>query len=196
MILKPKMTVGNPKALIYRRFIGIEKSLNLNALYLTSDGKYWTFDSQTETFTEFELAVPTTTRIVSIPNVNTIVQYKDEYFRYTTLDGWGTVQLGQQNVLSASFNDIAKYQMNKYYFVGSFDFMIKGSIEGSVGQYIKGNIVPLNSFNIKFYDDVDLSPDDLVVIDNKLFAVENVETSYKQQPKAYKIYFATLNNIL
>lgn len=100
------------------------------------------------------------------------------------------------NILSAKFNNIAKYQTNKYYYVGSFDYMIKGSIEGTTAQYIKGNIIPLKSLNIKYSDDIELSPDDLVVIENRLYSVENPETVLKQQPKPYKIYFATLNNIL
>lgn len=100
------------------------------------------------------------------------------------------------NILNAKFNNIAKYQTNKYYYIGSFDYMIKGSIDGTITQYIKGNIIPLKSLNIKYSDDVELSPDDLVVIENRLYSVENPETVLKQQPKPYKIYFATLNNIL
>ena len=100
-------------------------------------------------------------------------------------------------MLNASFNNIAKYHTNKYYYVDSFAFVIKGSIEGTTAQYIKGNIIPLTSLNIKFYeDDIALSTDDLVVIDGHLYSVENPETSIKQQPKPFKIHFATLNNIL
>ena len=92
---------------------------------------------------------------------------------------------------------IAKYQKNAYYYAGSFPFMLRGSVSGSTSQYIKGNIVPLTSMNIKYFDDsVDLQVDDLVVVDGKLYSVENPETDFKFQPKGYKIHFATLNNIL
>ena len=100
-------------------------------------------------------------------------------------------------LLSALYNNVGKYQTNKYYFSGSFDYMIKGSIEGTTSQYIKGNILPLTSLNIKYFDDdISLSVDDLVVIDGKLYSVEDPETTIKQQPKPFKIYFATLNSIL
>lgn len=92
---------------------------------------------------------------------------------------------------------IAKYQKNAYYYAGSFSFMLRGSVSGSTSQYIKGNIVPLTSMNIKYFDDsLDLQVDDLVVVDGKLYSVENPETDFKFQPKGYKIHFVTLNNIL
>lgn len=94
-------------------------------------------------------------------------------------------------------SNIAKYQKNAYYYAGSFAFMIRGSISGSTSQYIKGNIVPLTSMNIKYFsDDIKLDVDDLVVVDGRLYGVENPETSIKYQPKTYNIYFVTLNNIL
>jgi len=201
MRLKPRSTTRNPKALLYKRFIGLEKSANLQTIYKTvSDNLFWTFDCTTLTFTQIASSlVPQTSTLVSITDSTTILQYQGKYFRYGST-GWKNItDLPSSGVtlLSASFNNIAQYQMNKYYFVGSFDFMIKGSIEGTTAQYIKGNIIPLSALNIKYFDDnINLSPDDLVVIENKLFSVENPETTIKQQPKPFKIYFATLNNIL
>ena len=87
--------------------------------------------------------------------------------------------------------------MNRYYFSGSFDFMYKGSIEGTTVQYLKGNIIPLTAFNIKYFnDDINLSVDDLVVIDKQLYSVENPETVLKRSPKPFAIHYATLNSIL
>lgn len=101
------------------------------------------------------------------------------------------------NTLFPKIATIAKYQKNAYYYVGSFAFMLRGSVSGSTSQYIKGNIVPLTSMNIKYFDDsVDLQVDDLVVVNGKLYSVENPETDFKFQPKGYKIHFVTLNNIL
>ena len=100
-------------------------------------------------------------------------------------------------LLSATFNNIGKYQTNTYYYVGSFDYMIKGTISGTTTQFIKGNIIPLTSLNIKYFDDdIDLAPDDLVVIEGHLYSVENPETVLKQLPKPFKVHFATLNSIL
>ena len=208
MRLKPKSTTKNPRALLYKRFIGLEKSVTLNIVYNTTDGLFWTFDNQTLEFTQVESSAlgqgTTITRVNQFPESNniqpTILNYQGTYFRYNIDLGWekttNVSDLGL-TLLNASFNNVARYQTNKYYFVGSFDYVIKGSIEGTTAQYIKGNIIPLTSLNIKHYEDsIKLSPDDLVVVDGHLYSVENPETVIKQQPKPFKIYFATLNNIL
>ena len=199
MKLKPKSTVKNPKALVYKRFIGLEKTLNLNAVYkTTTDNLLWVFDNNSLNFTQIESSLmPLGATTISVTGT-TILQYLTTYFQYT-LQGWEKVtNISGQGItlLNAKFGNVAKYQTNKYYYAGSFDYMIKGSIEGTTVQYIKGNIIPLTALNIKYFDDVELSPDDLVVIENHLYSVENPETVLKQQPKPFKIYFATLNNIL
>ena len=208
MKLKPKSTVHNKKALIYRRFIGLERSLNLNVIYKTNiDNKFWTFDCENAIFEPIDSTlIPTTSTIKVIPNSNTYLTYQDKYFAYvntaevgeTPVYEWSQVDFAQnKTLLSATFNNIGKYQTNKYYYVGSFDYMIKGSVEGTTSQFIKGNFIPLTSMNIKYFDDsANLSVDDLVVIDKKVFAVENPETVNKMQPRPYKVYFATLNAIL
>ena len=200
MKLKPKSTVKNPKALLYKRFIGLEKSLSLSIIYNTiSDGKFWTFDNLELSFALIEQSqIPQGANITPINDFSSILQYQDKYFRYNGLEWQKITEIGQDiTLLSATFNNIAKYQTNKYYFVGSFDYVVKGSIEGTTTQYIKGNIIPLTSLNIKHFDDeINLSPDDLVVIDKNLYSVESPETDIKQQPKPFKVYFATLNNIL
>lgn len=199
MKLKPKSTVKNPLALQYKRFIGLEKSINLQTIYNTEDGIFWSFDNLTLVFSKIESTlIPSTSKVIQVYDFSSVLQYQDKYFRYNGLEWQKIDQLNQDiTLLSATFNNIAKYQTNKYYFVGSFDYVIKGSIEGTTVQYVKGNIIPLTSLNIKYFsDDIDLSTDDLVVIDGRLYSVENPETSIKQQPKPYKIHFATLNSIL
>ena len=203
MRLKPKSTVKNPLALQYKRFIGLEKSINLQTIYKTTINNkslFWSFDNLTLTFSQIESSlIPSTSKIVQITPFTSILQYQDNYFRYNDALGWQKVEdLGQNTtLLSAGFNNIGKYQTNKYYFVGSFDYIIKGSISGTTTQYVKGNIIPLTSLNIKFFsDDIELTQDDLVVIDGRLYSVENPETTIKQQPKPFKIHFATLNSIL
>lgn len=200
MKLKPKSTVFNPRALLYKRFISLEKSVNPNYVYNTvSDGYLWTFDNVEMKFFRLDISLlPNNAIATRVEDFTSVLQYKDKYFRYTGV-AWQEISTLEQGItlLSSRFNNIAKYQTNKYYFVGSFDFMIKGSIEGTTAQYIKGNIIPLTSLNIKhFNDDITLSPDDLVVVDGHLYSVENPETNIKQQPRPYKVYFATLNSIL
>lgn len=318
MKLKPKSTVKNPKALLYKRFINLEKSENLNAVYKTQDNKFWLFDFTYKEFIEIKEDKITPKSKIILIYTNWVYIYQNIYFKYLSNSKWGwfdfpveklstddvlerteivnsdssisgeitnfniltkatpqnktistrvlgldsnlyikiygknivtqetvifaEIQTSGMKTIEIPFKDeiliekieykltneknedreiywniifhteivsieslgklgfnsiIGKYQTNKYYYSGSFDYIIKGSIEGTTTQYVKGNIVPLTSLNIKFYDDdITLTTDDLVVIDGHLYSVENPETVYKQQPKPFKIHFATLNNML
>ena len=84
MKMKPKSTVHNPKALVYRRFIGLEKSVNLGTVYFTTvDSKYWTFDVETLTFQPFDSSlIITSTNIVDIATNTTILTYLDKFFYF------------------------------------------------------------------------------------------------------------------
>ena len=198
MTLKPKSTVHNPLALVFRRFTVINESFTVENIYMTvADNKYWVFDNQKLSFIEVDNAViSTSTKVTNVFNYN-VLQYQKLYFKYNGASWESIEDISGLTLLSALYNNVGKYQTNKYYFSGSFDYMIKGSIEGTTSQYIKGNILPLTSLNIKYFDDdISLSVDDLVVIDGKLYSVEDPETTIKQQPKPFKIYFATLNSIL
>lgn len=198
MKLKPKSTVHNPLALVFRRFTVINESFTVENIYMTvADNKYWVFDNQKLSFIEVGNAViSTSTKVTNVFNYN-VLQYQKLYFKYNGASWESIEDISGLTLLSALYNNVGKYQTNKYYFSGSFDYMIKGSIEGTTSQYIKGNILPLTSLNIKYFDDdISLSVDDLVVIEGKLYSVEDPETTIKQQPKPFKIYFATLNSIL
>ena len=198
MKLKPKSTVHNPLALVFRRFTVINESFTVENIYMTvADNKYWVFDNQKLSFIEVDNAViSTSTKVTNVFNYN-VLQYQNLYFKYNGASWERIEDISGLTLLSALYNNVGKYQTNKYYFSGSFDYMIKGSIEGTTSQYIKGNILPLTSLNIKYFDDdISLSVDDLVDIDGKLYSVEDPETTIKQQPKPFKIYFATLNSIL
>ena len=198
MKLKPKSTVHNPLALVFRRFTVINESFTVENIYMTvADNKYWIFDNQKLSFIEVDNAViSASTKVTNVFNYN-VLQYQKLYFKYNGASWESIEDISGLTLLSALYNNVGKYQTNKYYFSGSFDYMIKGSIDGTTSQYIKGNILPLTSLNIKYFDDdISLSVDDLVVIDGKLYSVEDPETTIKQQPKPFKIYFATLNRIL
>lgn len=198
MKLKPKSTVHNPLALVFRRFTVINESFTVENIYMTvADNKYWIFDNQKLSFIEVDNAViSASTKVTNVFNYN-VLQYQKLYFKYNGARWESIEDISGLTLLSALYNNVGKYQTNKYYFSGSFDYMIKGSIEGTTSQYIKGNILPLTSLNIKYFDDdISLSVDDLVVIEGKLYSVEDPETTIKQQPKPFKIYFATLNSIL
>lgn len=198
MKLKPKSTVHNPLALVFRRFTVINESFTVENIYMTvADNKYWIFDNQKLSFIEVDNAIiSASTKVTNVFNYN-VLQYQKLYFKYNGASWESIEDISGLTLLSALYNNVGKYQTNKYYFSGSFDYMIKGSIEGTTSQYIKGNILPLTSLNIKYFDDdISLTVDDLVVIEGKLYSVEDPETTIKQQPKPFKIYFATLNSIL
>lgn len=201
MRMKFKSTTLSPRALVYRRFINIETSINLQKLYYTTATmEYWAFDNVSLSFNKIESElVPTSTSVVQIASNTTILQYQSTYFRFngTSWEKITDVSSAGLTLLSASYNNIGKYQTNKYYFVGSIDCMQKGGVGFSTTQYLKGNIMPLTSLNIKFFNDlIKVLPDDLVVFHDRLFSVESVEEDHKHQPKDYTVHFLTLNSIL
>lgn len=197
MKLKPKSTTNNVRALLYRRYTDIEKSYSANTVYITEeDNKIWVFDKESLSFIELPKSINTATaNKIFVATGTTILEYANHKFVYLNFI-WQETDTDELS-LALRFANIGKYQTNKYYFVGSFDYVIKGSVEETTVQYIKGNKAPLQSFNIKHYnDEVNITPDDLVVIDNRLYAVEDVSTDYKLQPKRFAIHFATLTSIV
>ena len=91
-----------------------------------------------------------------------------------------------KNILGLESNSIGKYQINKYYYNGSFDFMMRGDMEKAEVQYVKGLITPATSFEIRTFDDsIKLDHDDLVVIDGMLYAIESVSVTQKRVPKKF-----------
>lgn len=198
MILKPKKTTGEPKALLYRRYIGLERSENLQTIYKTiEDNKYWLYDSVKKEFSEINASeVPQTSEIQQVQSGVSVLKYQNILYKYINF-AWQVVESTDVQPLSLKFNNVAKYQVNKYYFVGSFDFTSTGGVESTTTQYLKGNIMPLVSFDIKHYNDyVNLQPDDLVVIKGHLYSVENPSWDHKHMPKDFYVYYATLNSIL
>ena len=209
MKLKPRTTTKNVRALLYRRFTAIQSSADHLVFYRTAEAStlgtiyhYWTFNAGKA---EFDLADDIYVQGDEVVDVGAttfafvrgFAENPVRIFTYTAY-GWAyadTTALTTQ--IPVNFAQARQYQINKYYFVKSFDFMMNGSISGTTGQYIKGNIVPITSFNIKHFDDsLNLAVDDLIVINGKLYSVENPEIEHKHQPRDYNVYFATLNNIL
>ena len=206
MKMKFKSTTLAPRISVYKRFIGIEQSMSLQTIYKTvADNLYWAFNNETKEFYNIEQElVPDGVTTISVDGTK-ILTYMGTYYSYvydsaTQTYSWSSTTTPPQlltNVISAKSNNIGKYQINKYYFVGTIDCMQKGSLEETTTQYLKGNIMPLVSGNIKFFNDyIKVSPDDLIVWHGRLYSVERVEQDHKHQPKDYTVYFATLNSIL
>jgi len=206
MKMKFKSTTLSPRISVYKRFIGIEQSMSLKVVYMTSaDGLYWTFNNDTKAFEELEEERVADNATIITVSGSTILAYMGTYYTYeydseTEEYGWVSTTTSPEtlnDVLKVKYANIGKYQLNKYYFVGTIDNMQKGSLSETTTQPLKGNIMPLKSTNIKFFNDyVKVAPDDLLVWHGRLYSVESVEIDHKHQPKDYSIYFATINSIL
>ena len=201
MFLKPHNTNLNPPALVYRRFNNLAESFSALTRYKTSDNNYWIFNKETENFEPFDnslISGGATYNTIVVTDFSSYFQYLKNYYYYNESEWVKTQSLPSGvTLLSVQFANIGKYQTNKYYYAGTIDYTIKGGESGGTTQYIKGNIIPFTSMQIKYFDDtMELKPDDLVVIDGNLYSVENPETTIKFQPRPFKIFFATLNNIL
>lgn len=211
MRLKPKSSVKNPRALLYRRYTDIANATTTKAFYKTTiDNKFWVFN-----ITDF-IEVPAETvssisdkTIVEVDSAvggttPTLLKFETNIWKYMvepgtppTIFGWTRISSADTPPLSAQFGSIARYQLNKYYYVGSFDYMIRGSVEGSETQPLSGLITPLTSFEIKTFDDtLQIDHDDLIVIDGHLYSVEALTAEVKRMPKPFVIHFATLNSVL
>ena len=196
MILKPKSTPLNERALVYKRYTDLALSVDRKYVYYTENrvsvSKYWYFNALTLTFVETE---PTETYIKVDPKA--VYGYYNRCYQFNLdTNTWELLDVSSLTERIKS-STVGKYQINKYYFTGSFDYVVKGAIEGSITQPTKGLITPLSSFNICYYDrHIKLREDDLVVIDRHLYSVENPIIDHKHTPKDYTIYFATLNSLL
>lgn len=204
-LLKPRKTTFNPKLAVYRRFTRIEKSLSLKILFKcpkqNSNFDYFAFDYDNQHFVKVNDNVPSNVQLVTITSSSQIFQSGTNYFYWDTVHyKWQkttTLPVGYTSLANAGFSNIGRYQTNTYYFVGSIDYIITGEVAGTKTQPIKGNIMPLTSMNIKYYDDyLNLDEEDLVVVDGHLYSVESPDYSIKHSPRPYKIYYATLNSIL
>lgn len=200
MRLKPKNTTLNPRALLYKRFTSIEKASTLNSVYKTViDNKFWTFNAENLSFAEITTDF-TPVNVINVISNSTCLSFSKNgtihYFKYQ--DGWQEISSGDGlTLLSATYNNVGNYQTNKYYFSGTFSYIKKGAVEGSTTQYIKGNIIPLDAFSIQYYDDyINIEIDDLVVINGRLYSVQNPITDHKHQPKDYTIYSVDLMSVL
>lgn len=201
MFLKPKMTYKHSRATLYRRFTNIETSNSLKTVYkTTADNLLWLFNADTKAFERLSVDFGND-YVVTLINGSTILQYGNVYYHYVAVQDepnrWEeTTDTENMTLLSAQYANIGRITTNKYYRVCSFDYILKGDIEGTTTQPIRGNITPLESFTIKhFNDSVNLAQDDLVVINKRLYSVENPTVDHKHLPNDYSIYTVTLNSV-
>lgn len=205
MNLKPKKTTFNPKALVYRRFSRIERSRENLVAYdcigNDSSHNYFIFDTEKGFVSISNEVFSTATKVIQVTAASQIFQYQDKYYQWRTIQKvWLALSIlpsDYTTLAQTGWSNMGKYQMNAYYFVGSVDFIITGEVAGTKTQPIKGQIMDLESMNIKYYNDkIIMSEEDLVVVNGKLYSVESPDYSIKHMPRPYKIYYATLNSVL
>ena len=209
-ILKPKKTTLNPRALVYRRVTRIIESKITSMVYSCAkiDGTYayYMYDKDTDAMVLVNVnTLDINPSIISIPNDLIVLTSGTNYFYWNKNYNFGvgrwetssTMPINYSTLLDAGFTPIGKINTNAYYYVGAIDFVITGEVAGTKTQPIKGNIMPLTSMNIKYFDDfIDLEEDDMVVVNGALYSVESPDYSIKHQPRPYKVYYATLNSVL
>ena len=97
MRMKPKSTVHNTRALLYKRYTDLETSSALKALYITSDNKAWIFDVDSQGFLPYDgdrsLFGDNIINVVTNQEEFDVVTYRNIYFYYVmnfynTKGGW------------------------------------------------------------------------------------------------------------
>lgn len=207
-ILKPKKTTFNAPALVYRRFTRLESSRQKSIVFkcLQKDNvsySYWVFDLEQQKFVSTEdTNLSNNTTYVLITTDKQVYQSGQYYFVWLKyINNWyktTTLPEDYTTLENAGYSNIGtKYQTNQFYCVGQINYIITGEVAGTKTQPIKGVIMPLQSMNIKYYDDgLTLDQEDLVVVNGALYTVEDPDYSIKHMPRPYKIYYATLNSIM
>ena len=202
MKMKPRTTVHNERAVLFRRYSDIDESVVQKFYYKTvvdDTTRYWKFDVLKVNFVEITADDLVFLTAVNVTNTTQYFHFKGYYYHFSPSVGWVRTETVNSQTLADEIKvpSIAKYQTNRYYFVGYFDYMIRGGVESADVQPIKGLITPSESMTIRtFSDDIKLDHDDLVVIGKRLYSIESMETVRKMQPKPFCIYTATLNSIL
>ena len=101
MRLKPKSTVHNPRAILYRRFTDIETAINSNrvTIYHTEDGKYWVFSQDVMRFLEWTDKVDEN-KVVEVGGTNfeTILSYKNVRYLYVIRNGKGKWSITKSDI--------------------------------------------------------------------------------------------------
>lgn len=214
MNIKPKKTTFNSPALVYRRVTRTFSALSYLNVYKcenhNGDLLYFVFDKDEVDFVEIELPELEHELIVVGTSSTMVFTTKDQngkiyYFYWNSIannnnGAWvksETIPESYTTLRQAGFANIGKYQTNAYVYVGQVDYIITGEVAGTKTQHIKGLIMPLQSMNIKYYDDsCVIDEEDLVVVNGALYSAESPDYSIKHMPRPYKIYYVTLNSIL
>lgn len=102
----------------------------------------------------------------------------------------GSVKAVGLSYLESLSKDI---ELNKYFYHSTFNYMPLDDTSENTTQYVKGAIMKEETRSIKWEtDNVPLEPNDIVVIDNKAYLVEDILVNQKVGMNVRKSYTATL----
>lgn len=81
MRLKPKSTVHNDRAILFRRYTDLEQSFGKRVLYRTRDGKLWLFSSESQNFVEYTGETSGFSQIINAYSETDVTKFKIFQFR-------------------------------------------------------------------------------------------------------------------
>lgn len=201
MFLKPKSTHLNRCALHYRKIIDIATTYSAEVIYkatINADTFYcYIFDRTIEDFVKIN---NDTNAIFPIPVSNTIMlSYNGYYFEYDFVNlVWDKKPL-DENKLILPVNNAWNSRTNQIgYYVRDreFDYTLVSDVNKSEEQLIKGLVVDLETFDIKFSDDnLHMENEDIVQIKNDLYVVSDLSYKILRSPKELIYYFCTLTKL-
>ncbi len=195
MILKPKTSVNNPKALLYKEYINVGLTRSLQIAYKTVDDKLWQFISTTREFIEVDDA-QTYGEITAVSSED-ICRFQTTYKQYSVDFGWYDTVTTADDEIRLGYSNITKNQLNKYFYAGTFDYMISGTRDSDIDQPVQGLQVDNVSMDIRtFTDGLAYRARDYVVINNNVYAINAVQHKQVRTPKVYNIYYLSLTMVV
>ena len=86
-------------------------------------------------------------------------------------------------------------QKNKYYKFREFQYVAEDDVQHVEGQYIKGNTVHYRTMSIRWDTELDISKEDIIVIDNIPYMVGEIHESRRYAPRLVQTFRTELIEI-
>ena len=86
-------------------------------------------------------------------------------------------------------------QKNQYYKFREFQYVAEDDVQHVEGQYIKGNTVHYRTMSIRWDTELDISKEDIIVIDNIPYMVGEIHESRRYAPRLVQTFRTELIEI-
>lgn len=217
MFLKPIKTYGKEfQAKIYKHYVEItsqvetfmnRQSYTHYAIYRNKESTYKEYGYDLKIMESGNDGYLTYNEIIEASLQSDYKEYKlyvgdiiyipklDEYWKVGSagkakLDTDTITKISGLTKLTSISKDI---ELNKYFYRSTFNYIPLDDTNENTTQYIKGAIMKEETRSIKWEtDNVPLEPNDIVVIDNKAYLVEDILVNQKVGMNVRKTYTATL----